>query len=367
MIPLDHNATTPVHPDALEAMLPWFDERSANPSSPTPAGRAARDAVEEARARVAALVGARPAEIVFTSGGTEANNLALFGVLAQRPGAHLALSTVEHPAIRVPAEVLARRGHPLHLLSVGPGGDIDPAAVEGLHRDTALVTVMHANNETGVVQPLPAIAKRLAGRALLHTDAAQSAGKIPVDVHQLGVDLLSLAAHKLYGPKGIGALYVRRGVSLTPLLRGASQERGLRPGTENVPAIVGFGAAAAIARQELHAQIRRNRDLVERLWAGLRRAIPGIRRTGRDPRLPNTLHVLIPGDGAALLARCPTIAASTGSACHAGAATPSPTLVAMGIEPEEARGAIRFSVGRSTEVAHVEEAVALLGAAWRSR
>ncbi|MCA9566982.1 MAG: cysteine desulfurase [Myxococcales bacterium] len=363
MIHLDHNATTPVHPDVLAAMLPWFTERFANPSSPHPDGVAAREAIETARAAVAGLLGAPAHTVVFTGGGTEASNLAIRGVMARCPGRPLCIGTLEHPATREPALYLERQGHPLAWLPAGPSGAVhaDTPLPDGL----ALVSLMHANNETGVLQPVRAIADRAhALGALVHTDAAQSVGKVPVDVDALGADLLTVAGHKLYGPKGVGALYVREGVELEPLVRGAGHERGLRPGTENVPAIVGLGAACALASRELDARIARDTALVEALWAALQAGIPGIRRTGDGPRLPNTLHVRVPGSGRALLARCPEIAAGTGSACHAGHETPSPVLLAMGIEPTDALGALRLTVGRATSAPDVQRAAQMLVAAY---
>jgi cysteine desulfurase len=353
VIPLDHNATTPVHPDVLAAMLPWFTRCWANPSSPHPDGVAARDAIEQARQQVATLVGARPDQVVFTGTGTEASNLAIRGVLGRRPGA-LVISAIEHPATTAPAALLAAQGRDVRTLAVSPSGHVVPDSVTYDH--VALTSVMHANNETGVIQPVRAVADRThAAGGLVHVDAAQTVGKIPVDLDVLGADLLTLAGHKFHGPKGIGAL-VTRTRDLEPVVRGAGHEGGLRPGTENVPAIVGLGAAADLARRDLDALDERLSRQRDRLWTRLQQGIPGIRRTGSGPWLPNTLHVRVPGSGRAWLARCPSIAAGTGSACHAGIEAPSTVLLAMGITPDDALGAIRLTLGRDTTDEEIEAA-----------
>ena len=362
---LDHNATTPVHPEVVEAMLPFLTERWGNPSSAHPAGRAARRGVEGARHAVAELLGARPHEIVFTSGGTESDNLAIHGALAGRAGAVLT-SPFEHPAVAAPLAWLAEQGRPVHELPVDSDGCFVPTAP--LPDDLALATVMLAHNETGAVQPVAALARRArAAGALVHTDAAQAVGKIPVDVGALGVDLLTIAGHKLYAPKGVGALFVREGVALQPFTRGAGQESGRRPGTENVAGIVALGAACRLAARRLVEEGERLAALRERLFA-LLSAVPGLRRTVPGPRaLPNTLHVRFPGTtGTRLLARCPGVAASTGSACHAGRETPSRSLRAMGLADDDALGAVRLSLGRGTTPDDVDRAGAQLVAAWRA-
>lgn len=366
---LDHNATTPLLPGVVEAMLPYLREHFGNPSSGHVYGRRARAAVDAAREQVAALLGAAPDEVVFTSGGTEANNLAIRGVAAARPERrHVVTSNVEHPATERPCRALERQGWRVTRVAVDAEGQVPPADLEGaLAADTALVTVMHANNETGVLQPIAALAEAARARgALVHTDAAQSVGKVPTEVAALGVDLLSVAGHKLYAPKGVGALYVRRGTPLEPLLLGAAHERGLRPGTENVASIVGLGAACEIARGSLAAESARVRGLRDRLWDVLRQGVPGLARNGHaEERLPNTLNVRFPGvRGSALLALAPAVAASTGSACHEGGETASAVITAMGVAPDAALGSVRLSLGRGTTAADVERAGAALVAAW---
>lgn len=364
MIPLDHNATTPVHPAVLDAMLPWFTERYANPSSPHPDGVAARAAIDAAREQVAALVGASADGVTFTGTGTEASNLAIQGVMVGASRRVLITSAIEHPATQAPARYLASCGVDHRVLSVESSGRIDVDSVD--YAGSALVSVMHANNETGVLQPVRAIADRAhTAGALVHTDAAQSVGKVPVDMGALGADLLTVAGHKLYGPKGIGALVVRGSVALEPVVRGAGHERGLRPGTENVPAIVGLGVACELAARDLGELAARLEGQRERLWALLLAGIPEIRRTGAGPWLPNTLHVRVPGSGRAWLARCPTVAAGTGSACHAGVESPSPVLLAMGVAAGDALGVIRLTLGRSTTDADVHNAARDLIAAGR--
>ncbi len=330
-------------------------------------GARARRAVDRAREQVAALVGAEPDEILFTSGGTEANNLAIRGVAAAFPDRrHVITSRIEHPATRAPCRALEERGVRIDWLGVDEFGRIDAARVDGaLGPDTALVTIMHANNETGTLQPIREITRAARARdVLVHTDAAQSAGKIPVN--ELGVDLLSIAGHKLNAPKGVGALYVRRGTPLVPFMLGASHERGLRPGTENVASIVGLGVAADLARQRLEAHAARMRTLTLNLLSRLSERIAGLSLAGhRDERLPNTLNLLFPGvRGSAVLVHAPEIAASTGSACHAGEESASAVLTAMGIEPTRALGAVRISLGVTTRDEDVERAAGLLTAAF---
>jgi len=368
---LDYNATTPVAPEVAAAIAPFLHEAFGNPSSGHARGRFARDAVAQAREQVAALVGAAPAEIVFTGCATEANNLALLGVARALGGAkrHLVISAVEHPAVMAPAAALAGQGWELTVVAVDEYGRVSPEAVAAaLRPDTSLVSVMHANNEVGTIQPIEAISAITRPRGiLLHTDAAQSAGKIPLAVEALGVDLLTLAGHKFYAPKGVGALFVRRGTSIGPVLYGADQEGGLRPGTENVPAIVGLGVAARLARAHLagtREQLRAMRDLLHRR---LLAAVPGLELNGHPKqRLPNTLHVSFPGvSGRALLdAAADTVAASVGSACHSGDDAVSGVLAAMGIGPERASGAVRLSVGVPTTADEVEQAATALAAAW---
>jgi cysteine desulfurase len=365
---LDHNATTPVAPEVLEAMLPYLGAELGNPSSDHALGRRARQAVEEARASVAALIGAAASEVVFTSGGTESNNLAIRGVAAQAPATRrrIVTSAVEHPATTAPLGLLEASGWTLARVPVVASGILDlDAALAALGDDVALVTVMLAQNETGALMPVAELAVARAHGTVVHTDAAQAIGKIPVSVDDLGVDLLSIAAHKCYGPKGVGALYVRRGAPLSPLVVGAGQEGGLRPGTENVAGIVGLGAAARLAIDHLASDAARIAQLRDELWRALSARVDGTRRhTPDDTCLPNTLLVSFPGVlGADVLARVPQLAASTGPACHAGEHTANATLLAMGVGPEVARGAVRLSLGRGTTRADVEAAVELLAGA----
>jgi cysteine desulfurase len=366
---LDHNATTPVAPAVREAMLPYLGERFGNPSSGYEIGRQARDAVERARAQVATLLGAGHEQIIFTSGGTEANNLALAGHIRARgrAGAHVVASAIEHPSVLEPLRALAREGVEVTLVPPRPHGALDPdEVIAALRPKTVLVSLMHANNELGTLQPVAEVAAEAGRRGVaVHTDAAQSAGKVALDVRDLGVDLLSLAGHKLYAPKGIGALWVRPGTPLAPLLHGGGQERGLRPGTEPVPAIVGLGAACVLVAAERARSAARLGALRDRLEAGLMAAVPDLQVNGAlAPRLPTTSHVSFLGrDGAQLLAATPQILASTGSACHTGAAEPSHVLRAIGASPEATRGAVRFSLGHGTSAADVERAIELLAAA----
>jgi len=368
---LDYNATTPIHSRVVEAMLPYLREHFGNPSSGHPYGRRAHEAVEAARVQVAALLGSAPDEVIFTSGGTEANNLAIRGVLEALRGTrrHVVTSTVEHPATARPCAYLEEHGVEVTRVPVDASGQVRIEELRPLVRgDTALVTIMLAQNETGTLMPLRAIAEAAHARgALVHTDAAQAVGKVPLRVDELGVDLLSVAGHKLYAPKGIGALYLRGGTALRPLLLGAGHERGLRPGTENVPYIVGLGEACALASEDLATEATRVRALRDELWERLRAAIPTVRLNGhaRD-RLPNTLNLSFPGvRGSAVLAAAPEIAASTGSACHEGGESPSAVLVAMGLDPDAALGAVRLSLGRHTTPDQITAAAHVLVRAYQ--
>lgn len=361
---LDHNATTPLLPEVLDAMLPWLREHFGNPSSGHAYGRRAREAVDQARARVAALLGCAADELVFTSGGTEASNLAIRGVAAARPGRRRLVTTaIEHPATARPCAWLEGQGWSVARLGVDAGGRVRPDDAREALRGAALLTVIHAHNETGVIQPVDELAAlaREAG-ALVHADAAQSLGKLPIDVAALGVDLLSVAGHKLHAPTGVGALYVRRGVALEPLLLGAGHERGLRPGTENVAAIVGLGVACELAGRDLERVAARTRALRDRLHQLLAAGVPGLALNGdRQRRLPNTLSVRLPGvSGAAVLAGAPEIAASTGSACHDGHEVAPAAIVAMGVAPSDALGTVRLTLGRGTTDDDISEAAAAL-------
>ncbi|MBI5330446.1 MAG: cysteine desulfurase [Betaproteobacteria bacterium] len=367
---LDYNATTPVDPRVLEAMLPWLREGYGNPSSDHIFGRAAKAAVTLAREQVAALIGARADEILFTAHATEANNLAILGVAhALRGGRRdrLLYSAVEHPAVSQPMRHLAGEGWRVASIPVDATGRVDAARID-LDAETALVSVMLANNEVGAIQPVAAIAARArAAGALLHVDAAQAAGKIAVDVNALSCDLLTLAGHKFYAPKGVGALYARTGTPLQAIQFGAGHEGGLRPGTENVPHLVALGEAARLARMELEAESARLCELRERLHQRLTAAIPGLALNGpATERLPNTLNLSFPGvAGWQVLAAAPGLAASTGSACHAGQHAASGVLGAMGLSAERAAGAVRLSLGRTSTAAEIETAATALIAAWR--
>lgn len=367
---LDYNATTPVAPEVAEAILPYLREHFGNPSSAHVFGQRAKLAVAQARAQVAALINARADEIVLTGSATEANNLALLGIARSlgRP-AHLIISAVEHPSIAVPAKQLEEAGWAVTIVPVDGCGRVTPEAVgQALRPETALVSVMHANNEIGTLQPIAEIAAivKVHG-ALMHTDAAQSAGKVALDVEALGIDLLTLAGHKFYATKGVGALYVRSGTPLAPLLTGGEQERGLRPGTENVPAIVGLGEAARLARERLPVAEPRLKALRDSLHEKLKKAIPGLQLNGHpEQRLPNTLHVSFPGvAGRELLDRAAAeVAASLGSACHAESDTVSGVLAALGIDTPRALGAVRLSVGWMTTDEEIERAAVALIAAF---
>lgn len=371
---LDYNATTPVAPEVAEAIQPFLAGAFGNPSSSHAYGHFAGEAVAQARRHVAELIGATAREIVFTGCATEANNLALLGVArALGPGKrHLVISAIEHPAVLAPARHLAEQGWGLTVVPVDEYGRVSAAEVAAAMRpETALVSIMHANNEVGTLQPVREIGEVTRARGiLLHTDAAQSAGKIPVDVNALGVDLLTLAGHKFYATKGIGALYVRQGTPVKAVLFGADQEGGLRPGTENVPAIVGFGAAARIAREHLPDATLRLQELRELLHRHLRDGVPGLLLNGHPlHRLPNTLHVSFPGvSGRALLQHAESVvAASVGSACHSEHDAVSGVLAAMGFGPARAAGAVRLSVGLMTTVDDVEQAAVALVSAWKQQ
>lgn len=369
---LDYNATTPIAPEVLDAMLPWLHDQFGNPSSGHPYGRRAAQAIATARQQVADLIGARAPEIVFTGCATESNNLALLGV-ARTFGAsrrHLVISAIEHPAVMAPAMALQEEGWDLTVVPVDRFGRISLDALErSLRAETALVSVMHANNEVGTVQPMDEIAQRTRERGIvLHTDAAQSAGKLRLNVDELGVDLLTLAGHKFHAPKGVGALYVRGGTPIRSVVHGADQERGLRPGTENVASIVALGAAAAVAMRSLPAASKHLRAMRDHLHQRLLAAIPDLRLNGHpEHRLPNTLHVSFPGvSGRALLGEvADVVAASVGSACHSEHDRASGVLAAMGADSAQAAGAVRLSVGRETTRDDVERAGDALLRAWQ--
>jgi len=368
---LDYNATTPIAPEVLEAMTPFLTDHFGNPSSSHPYGTRAAETVAKARGEVAALLGAHHDEIVFTGCATEANNLALRGVARalRGKGRHLVTSATEHPAVLVPAERLRSDGWEITVLPVDPDGRVDPDDLaRAIRPDTVLVSIMLANNETGTLQPVAELARIAhAAGTLFHTDAAQAAGKISVGVDELGVDLLTLAGHKFYAPKGVGALYVRRGTALEPVLVGAGQEYGLRPGTENTPHLVALGAAARLARERLSDLPLRLRSLRDTLHDRLQQEIPGLQLNGHpQERLPNTLNLSFPDvSGRDLLAACANLAASVGSACHEEGDAVSGVLAAMGCDARRTRGAVRLSLGRDNDPVQIEAAAQALIAGWK--
>lgn len=368
---LDYNATTPVEPEVLDAMLPYFSAEFGNAASIHTVGQRARSAVETARDQVAALLGARSQEIVFTSGGTESDNHAIFGVIRSTPGAtkHIITTNIEHEAVLNTCQALEKENVAVTYLPVNRDGVITVEQVEeAIRPHTALITIMHANNELGAVQPLEQIGKLAAQRDIyFHTDAVQSAGKIPLDVKKLGVDLLSISGHKLYAPKGIGALYIRGGSRVQQFFYGGHHQRGARPGTENVPGIVGLGKAAELARISLSSDAARVGDMRDKLESGLAAKIPDSHlNAARAPRTPNTTNLTFPGiEGEALVIALDLkgIAVSTGAACSSGAVEPSHVLTAIGLVAEEARASIRFSLGRHTSEAEINYALEAVPAA----
>jgi cysteine desulfurase len=377
---VDNHATTRVDPRVVEAMLPYFTETFGNAASTNhPFGWAAKEAVDAARESIAAAVGARAKEIVFTSGATESNNLAIHGVAegAQSEGRHLVTVTTEHPSVLDPLEKLRNRGCEVTYLPVIQAGNENAGRIQAeqvagaIREETFLVSVMLANSEIGVIQPLEEIGRICKERGvLLHCDATQAVGKIPVQVRQLGVDLMSFSAHKIYGPKGIGALYVRRGVPtvrLEPLVHGGGHERGLRSGTLNVPGIVGFARALELCLEEMDAEAPRLRGLRDRLYAGLAAAVPDVELNGPalsrpDLRLPGNLNVCFARvEGEALLMSTPGVAASSGSACASAEPQPSHVLRALGVGDDRARSSVRFGLGRFNTAADVERVIEALG------
>jgi cysteine desulfurase len=364
---LDFNATTPVHPLVFEAMIPFFGPLFGNPSSAHSYGFRLRAAVDDARGQVAALIGAEPGDIIFTSCASESNNLALKGLAFARPGDrnHIVISAVEHPAVTNTARFLTRHGFSVTTLPVDGHGRVDLAAVRDSVTDrTLVVSVLHAQNEIGTLQPLSDISAVAHERgALVHTDAAQTVGKVPVNVRELGVDLLSVAGHKFYAPKGVGALYVRRGIELESLIHGGGHERGLRAGTENAAFAVGMGRAAALAAERLPLYNSQVRPLRDRLYQAILTGVPDVVLNGHPAeRLPNTLNVSFPGVDSTELQTLvrERLACSTGSGCHDGITAPSPTLLAIGRDATLATAALRLTLGIETTPAEIDEAGSIL-------
>jgi cysteine desulfurase len=375
---LDYNATTPVDAAVLDAMLPYFSENFANASSIHTPGQKARNAVETAREQVAALIGASPKEIIFTSGGTESDNHAIFGILqpllathsqAHSPRLnppHVITTTIEHEAVLNACQAAEKQGAHVTYLRVDENAQVDPQAVKAAIRpETVLITIMHANNELGTLQPLAEIGKiATVSDIYFHTDAVQSAGKIPINVNDLSVDLLALSGHKLYGPKGIGALYIRTGTQVQQLLYGGHHQRGARPGTENVAGIVGLGAAAELAHKSQVADAPRIAALRDHLEQTILATIPDVRANAASaPRTPNTTNIIFPGiEGEALLIALDLkgLACSTGAACSSGSVEPSHVLTAIGLTPEDARSSLRFSLGRHTTASEIEAALKII-------
>ena len=363
---LDHNATTPVDPAAARAMMPFMQEVFGNPSSPYSLGTIAKEALEHSRREVAQLLGCENHEITFTSGGSESNNAVLKGIIDfKNPGDfHIITSAVEHPAILNPSAFLAKLGVKVTILPVDHFGRVAPDDVRGaIESNTALISIMLANNETGTLQPIGEISKIAKEKDIpLHTDAAQAVGKMPVDVNELGVDFLSLAGHKLYGPKGVGALFIRDGRTITSLVHGAGQEGEKRAGTENIILSAGLGAACEIARKRLEDDIRNMKILRDRLQELLFSSLDGLVLNGHpDERLPNTLNIAVPGiEGGRILEGLPTLFASTGAACHDRSVTLSYVLSAMAVPPEVGMGTLRLTVGRSNTKEQIEKAAGLI-------
>ncbi len=351
---LDHAATTPVHPRVREAMLPYLQDRFGNPSSIHSFGREAAQAVEQGRQSIAALLGAQPEEIFFTSGGSEADTMALFGAFyaRQQKGSHIVTTTIEHHAVLHACQALEKRGAQVTYLPVDSYGQVTAEQVaQALRDDTILVSVMHANNEIGTIEPVAEIGRLCREKGIIfHTDAVQTVGHIPLDMRAMNADLLALSGHKFYGPKGVGALYKRKGVRIVPLIYGGGHERGLRSGTENVPGIAGIGEAARLALEEMPAEAPRQAALRDRLLDGLQQRIPEIIRTGHpSERLPNNASLCIryvEGESMLLHLDFAGIAASSGSACTSGSLEASHVLLAIGLDHDVAHGSLRLTLGR---------------------
>ncbi len=360
---LDYNASTPVDSRVLEEMLPYLKDKYGNPSSTHAFGTVCRSGIEQARERLSALLGCGAGEVIFTSGATESNNMVVKGIAkAAGKGKHFITSQIEHPAVLEPCRHLERFGYRVTYLPVDRFGMVDPPELEkAITPDTVLVTIMHANNEVGTIQDIRELARIASARnVLFHTDAAQSAGKITVQVEEMGIDFLTVAGHKFYAPKGIGALYIKRNRKLQPLLHGAGHERGLRPGTENAAYIVGLGAAAMIAAPLIDSEGNRQKRLGQRLYGGLQRSGLQVHLNGHpEKKLPNTWNISFAGFTATevMAALGKEIAVSPGAACHDDLVEPSHVLTAMGIDSALARGAIRFSLGRETTEAEIDQVI----------
>jgi len=357
---LDHNASTPVHPEVLEAMLPYFSERFGNPSSVHGFGREARDGLEGARERVAAFLHAGKEEIVFTSGGTESDNLAIKGVAAARRGGHVITSSIEHHAVLRTCQALEQQGFTVTYLPVDGHGIVDPDdAQRAVQPDTILISVMHANSEVGTVQPIAAIGRIARERGIpFHVDAVQTFGKLPIDLDASGIDLLSFSGHKIYGPKGVAGLYIRKGTRMASVQHGGEHERRRRPGTENVPGIVGLGKAVEVRARDMAAEATRVAGLRDRLWEGLRERVPDVRLNGHPTqRLPGTCSLCfrhVESESIVLGLDLKGVGASAGSACTSGNVEPSYVLVAMGVAVDWAMGAVRCSLGRDTTAEDID-------------
>jgi cysteine desulfurase len=365
---LDYAATTPADPAVVQAMIPYFHDAFGNPSAIYSYGQEAKSAIEKARSSVAILIGARDEEIVFTSGGTEADNFALKGVAFanQKKGNHIITSAIEHHAVLESCKFLGKMGFKITTLPVDKYGLIDPEQVQKAITDkTILISIMHANNEIGTIQPITEISKiaREAG-IYLHTDAVQTAGHIPTDVNELGVDLLSMSAHKLYGPKGVGALYIRKGTKLMTFMHGGGQERGRRASTENVPGIVGFGKAAELVQPELNKEMERVAGLRDKLIAGILKQVDHIHLNGHPvKRLPNNVNIsveFVEGESMCLNMDMAGICASTGSACSSASLEASHVLLAMGLDPVQAHGSLRFTLGKWTTNEEIDKVLEIL-------
>ncbi len=374
---LDYAATTPTHPEVVTAMLPYMNDTFGNPSSIHSFGQEAKRAVEEVRKTIAAFIGAAADEIVFTSGGTEADNFAIKGVAYanEHRGNHIVTSSIEHHAVIQPLKFLEQRGFKVTYLPVDQYGMVDPQDVrKAVSEKTILISVMHANNEIGTIEPIAEIGRIAKERGVyFHTDAVQTVGHIPVDVNELGVDLLAMSAHKLYGPKGVGALYVRKGTKVAPFMHGGEQEQRRRASTENVPGIVGFGKAVDIAQNEMRAEVERLTLLRDQLIEGLLERIDCMQLNGHPrKRLPNNVDVsiqFVEGESMLLRLDMEGIAASTGSACSSSTLAPSHVLLALGLLPEQAHGSLRFTLGRETtkeEIGRVLEVLPPIVAKLRS-